>query len=80
MYIAVQVLVVTGAARGLGRELVDAVLARGATTVYPAARNPSAVRADHSLGTRLGLTPTRRGRSESILYGEMIAARSPAVT
>jgi NAD(P)-dependent dehydrogenase (short-subunit alcohol dehydrogenase family) len=48
MHIAEQVVVVTGAARGLGRELVDAVLARGATKVYAAARNPSAVRADHS--------------------------------
>jgi NAD(P)-dependent dehydrogenase (short-subunit alcohol dehydrogenase family) len=46
MHIAEQVVVVTGAARGLGRELVDAVLARGATKVYAAARNPNAVRAD----------------------------------
>jgi NAD(P)-dependent dehydrogenase (short-subunit alcohol dehydrogenase family) len=46
MHIAEQVVVVTGAARGLGRELVDAVLARGAAKVYAAARSPSAVRAD----------------------------------
>jgi NAD(P)-dependent dehydrogenase (short-subunit alcohol dehydrogenase family) len=37
---------VTGAARGLGRHLVDALLERGAATVYALARDPSKVRRD----------------------------------
>jgi NAD(P)-dependent dehydrogenase (short-subunit alcohol dehydrogenase family) len=38
--------VVTGANRGLGRALVDALLARGAAKVYATARNGSAVPSD----------------------------------
>ncbi len=38
--------VVTGAARGLGRHLVDELLERGATKVYALARNPNRVRHD----------------------------------
>jgi NAD(P)-dependent dehydrogenase (short-subunit alcohol dehydrogenase family) len=38
--------VVTGAARGLGRHLVDALLERGAPKVYALARDPSRVRQD----------------------------------
>jgi NAD(P)-dependent dehydrogenase (short-subunit alcohol dehydrogenase family) len=38
--------VVTGANRGLGRALVDALLERGASKVYALARNPIAVRRD----------------------------------
>ena len=38
--------VVTGAARGLGRHLVDELLERGAPKVYALARNPSRVRQD----------------------------------
>jgi NAD(P)-dependent dehydrogenase (short-subunit alcohol dehydrogenase family) len=37
---------VTGANRGLGRALVDALLDRGATRIYAAARDPRAVRTD----------------------------------
>jgi NAD(P)-dependent dehydrogenase (short-subunit alcohol dehydrogenase family) len=37
---------VTGANRGLGRALVDALLDRGATQIYAAARDPRAVRVD----------------------------------
>jgi NAD(P)-dependent dehydrogenase (short-subunit alcohol dehydrogenase family) len=37
---------VTGAARGLGRHLVDALLERGAPKVYALARDPSRVRQD----------------------------------
>ena len=37
---------VTGANRGLGRALVDTLLARGAARIYAAARDPRAVRAD----------------------------------
>jgi NAD(P)-dependent dehydrogenase (short-subunit alcohol dehydrogenase family) len=37
---------VTGAGRGLGRHLVDALLDRGAPKVYALARDPSKVRAD----------------------------------
>lgn len=43
MRIAEQTVVVTGANRGLGRSLVEALLERGAAKVYAAARNPSAV-------------------------------------
>jgi NAD(P)-dependent dehydrogenase (short-subunit alcohol dehydrogenase family) len=43
MDIAEQIVVVTGANRGLGRSLVEALLDRGATKVYAAARNPSGV-------------------------------------
>ena len=38
--------VVTGAGRGLGRHLVDALLERGATKVYGLARDTSTVRSD----------------------------------
>ena len=38
--------VVTGASRGLGRALVDALLERGATKVYALARDTTAVRVD----------------------------------
>ena len=41
MQIAEQTVVVTGANRGLGRSLVEALLDRGASTVYAAARNPA---------------------------------------
>jgi NAD(P)-dependent dehydrogenase (short-subunit alcohol dehydrogenase family) len=41
--------VVTGAARGLGRHLVDALLARGADKVYGLARDPSRVRRDEHI-------------------------------
>ena len=40
------VALVTGANRGLGRALVDALLDRGAARVHAAARDPRAVRAD----------------------------------
>lgn len=43
MQIAGQTIVVTGANRGLGRSLVEALLDQGAAKVYAAARNPSAV-------------------------------------
>ena len=43
MQIAGQTVVVTGANRGLGRSLVEALLDRGASKVYAAARNPAAV-------------------------------------
>jgi NAD(P)-dependent dehydrogenase (short-subunit alcohol dehydrogenase family) len=46
MDIATAIPVVTGANRGLGRALVDALLARGATKVYGLARDPGAVRQD----------------------------------
>src|SRR5262245_30758590 len=41
-----QTVVVTGASRGLGRSLVDALLSRGAAKVYAAARNGSPAFAD----------------------------------
>lgn len=46
MNIAESVPVVTGAGRGLGSELVDALLADGVKKVYALARNPEAVRQD----------------------------------
>ncbi|HEY2205148.1 MAG TPA: SDR family oxidoreductase [Pseudonocardia sp.] len=44
MQIDGSVALVTGANRGLGRQFVRALLARGATTVYAAARDPEAAR------------------------------------
>lgn len=41
-----KVVLVTGANRGLGREFVDQFLARGAATVYAAARNPATITDD----------------------------------
>jgi NAD(P)-dependent dehydrogenase (short-subunit alcohol dehydrogenase family) len=46
MDLSTSIPVVTGAARGLGRHLVDALLERGAPKVYALARDPSAVRDD----------------------------------
>ena len=46
MEITATTALVTGANRGLGRALVDALLDRGAARVYAAARDPRAVRAD----------------------------------
>ncbi len=46
MNISASIPVVTGANRGLGRALVDGLLARGARTVYALARDPSALRHD----------------------------------
>src|SRR5690242_7688864 len=46
MDLSTSVPVVTGASRGLGRHLVDALLARGAQKVYAFARDPRAVRQD----------------------------------
>ena len=43
MQITGQTVVVTGANRGLGRSLVQALLDRGASKVYAAARNPASV-------------------------------------
>ncbi|MDM4718907.1 SDR family NAD(P)-dependent oxidoreductase [Micromonospora sp. WMMA1363] len=50
---------VTGANRGLGRALVDALLARGADRVYAAARDPRMVRADNRI-TAVALDVTDR--------------------
>lgn len=41
-----QVVLVTGANRGLGREFVEQLLARGATKVYAAARQPGSIRSE----------------------------------
>lgn len=46
MEIKARTALVTGANRGLGRALVDALLERGARRVYAAARDPRTVRAD----------------------------------
>jgi NAD(P)-dependent dehydrogenase (short-subunit alcohol dehydrogenase family) len=50
---------VTGANRGLGRALVDALLERGAARVYAAARDPRSVR-DHERITPVALDVTDR--------------------
>lgn len=50
MQIQNSVVLVTGANRGLGRELVRALIARGARKVYAAARDPSTIDIAH-LGT-----------------------------
>jgi len=46
MDLSTQTPVVTGAARGLGRHLVDALLERGVAKLYALARDPSKVRDD----------------------------------
>ncbi len=46
MDLSASIPVVTGAGRGLGRHLVDALLERGATKVYALARDTSTVRSD----------------------------------
>jgi NAD(P)-dependent dehydrogenase (short-subunit alcohol dehydrogenase family) len=46
MNLSTSVPAVTGASRGLGRHLVDGLLARGAQQVYALARDPRAVRDD----------------------------------
>jgi NAD(P)-dependent dehydrogenase (short-subunit alcohol dehydrogenase family) len=51
--------VVTGANRGLGRALVDALLDRGAQRVYAGARDPRAIRADERI-TPVALDVTDR--------------------
>jgi NAD(P)-dependent dehydrogenase (short-subunit alcohol dehydrogenase family) len=47
---------VTGASRGLGRHLVDALLERGAAKVYAGARTPSPSRDDRVVAIALDLT------------------------
>jgi NAD(P)-dependent dehydrogenase (short-subunit alcohol dehydrogenase family) len=49
---------VTGAARGLGRHLVDALLERGAPTVYALARDPAKVRRDPRVAPSRSTSPT----------------------
>jgi NAD(P)-dependent dehydrogenase (short-subunit alcohol dehydrogenase family) len=46
MFLSAETPVVTGAARGLGRHLVDQLLERGAPKVYALARDPASVRRD----------------------------------
>jgi NAD(P)-dependent dehydrogenase (short-subunit alcohol dehydrogenase family) len=48
--------IVTGASRGLGRHLVDALLERGAAKVYAASRTPSPSRDDRVVAIPLDLT------------------------
>jgi len=51
--------VITGANRGLGRALVDALLERGVKHIYASARNPQAVRVDERI-TPVALDVTDR--------------------
>ena len=61
MDITTAIPVVTGANRGLGRALVDALLERGAPKVYALARDPQAVRQDPRV-VAVALRPPRRRR------------------
>jgi NAD(P)-dependent dehydrogenase (short-subunit alcohol dehydrogenase family) len=56
---------VTGANRGLGRALVDALLERGAARVYADARDPRTVRADERI-TPVALDVTDRAAIERL--------------
>ncbi|NIL41277.1 SDR family NAD(P)-dependent oxidoreductase [Salinispora arenicola] len=56
--------IVTGANRGLGRALVDALLDRGAQRIYAAVRNPRAVRTDDRI-TAVTLDVTDRASIDS---------------
>ncbi|MDG6110441.1 SDR family NAD(P)-dependent oxidoreductase [Dactylosporangium aurantiacum] len=65
MEITGSIAVVTGANRGLGRALVDALLARGAVRVYAAARDPRAVLA-HERVTPVALDVTDRAAVDRV--------------
>ncbi|MEU8076070.1 SDR family NAD(P)-dependent oxidoreductase [Catellatospora citrea] len=56
---------VTGANRGLGRALVDALLSRGVDRVYAAARDPRTVRADDRI-TAVTLDVTDRASIDNL--------------
>src|SRR2546430_12477337 len=63
---------VTGANRGIGRALTEALLARGAKKVYAAARNPEAL---HAMGDER-LVPLRL----DVTAGEQIPAAAAAAS
>jgi NAD(P)-dependent dehydrogenase (short-subunit alcohol dehydrogenase family) len=65
MEINARTALVTGANRGLGRALVDALLARGATRVYAASRDPRTVRADDRI-TAVTLDVTDRASIDKL--------------
>lgn len=73
MQIEGTVALVTGANRGIGRAFVDALLERGASTVYAAVRGPAAVtRADPRVRrVRLDVTDPARVAAVASELGEM---------
>lgn len=65
---------VTGANRGVGKVFTDALLARGATTVYAAARNPETITDPRLTPVRLDVTDP-----ESVAAAAVLAADATLV-
>lgn len=62
---------VTGANRGLGRRFAQALLDRGATKVYAAARNPDAVDLPGVIPVRLDITDPAQVAAAAALAGDV---------
>ncbi|WP_426244928.1 SDR family oxidoreductase [Nocardioides sp. LHG3406-4] len=70
MQISESVAFVTGANRGLGKAFTDALVARGATTVYAAARNPDTITDPRLTPVRLDVTDPASVAAAASLAGD----------
>jgi NAD(P)-dependent dehydrogenase (short-subunit alcohol dehydrogenase family) len=66
-----RVALVTGANRGLGRALVEALKQAGAAKVYAAARNPESITADGVTAIRLDVTDRAAARAAAERCGDV---------